>query len=768
VFGRLLILYDPSSTVIYKTTKIYEIEKKEQPILAYIDNTIKNLLIDFEFTKDSMMLIVLPSDIYEKILSEDTRKSLEQYRIEVELSDIEFLSEIIREYSGKCKDKLNENELSELASEVAKYEEGYTLIARLVGMELTKSGCNIDDIKRMIKESEYKASAFIAGFINKWFDVIDDKGQVNIKRINALADILTIRRPFAKSHDPGDPILTRGIIRLIEQTKGSEKEMSDEMVNWLTRRSHDLVENTIERLLNGEDLGEASKPWKRLVIKTNISKITNGGKAVKYFRKKYRKEFVKELKHFSGCWKRAALIIGSTLNKHLKLPVLNKEKYYKLVSKEYSASEVVDALNPCDIDDYLLVDNEIPDFVYELVTSLYISGSSPFTIIFANEYENAIKEAKKLLKIWRKRGEYYNLEAYYVLGLAFIVAEAVRLGKTINEDDADIILKVTLPAVKLTIYPTDYERLIIYPTYVKCILRALEPLRDKAPQQYLEILLEASQISLERSLEAPPRELEKSTVRFIYDELNYILSNSFDRLSELGWPLVTTVEVYSFILRNHNTYFTKVEKEDIVKSMCNLLNVLKKESNELATIAEAFTLIPAVEYFKFGDLISEYCSVNDLVTRVVEVRESLKELANKSDKLLKNKYFMNWGTFATEISQQEIREMITNIETLLTYLLAVYKLGNDELDEASKLFNEAAEVFKSIGSWENYINARFWFLFAGIFKAITINDYVNFLKLLAAWDEVGNEILENLSEEFKLRSVFRVSIHDWVQTPVMD
>jgi hypothetical protein len=76
--------------------------------------------------------------------------------------------------------------------------------------------------------------------------------------------------------------------------------------------------------------------------------------------------------------------------------------------------------------------------------------------------------------------------------------------------------------------------------------------------------------------------------------------------------------------------------------------------------------------------MSEYCSVKDLVARAVEVRESLRELANKSDESLKNEYFMNWRTFANGISQQKIRIFITAkvtaMEAHLMNLLAMYKL----------------------------------------------------------------------------------------------
>jgi len=740
VFGRLLILYDPSST------KIYEREREKQPIPANINKTIK-LLTDSKLTEDSMLLIVLPSDIYDNTPSEDTKKSLEQHRIEVELSDIEFLSEIIRDYSGKCEDKLNENELSELASEVAKYEEGYTLIARLVGMELTKSDCNVDDIKRMIEESEHKASAFIAGFINKWFDVIDDKGQVNSKRINALAEILAIRRYFTW-FSPGDPILTKGIVKLIDNVNGSEKEMSDEMANWLTRRSHDLVENTIERLLDGEDLGEASKPW--MMFKTEeASEIPE---VVEYFINEYGEKFLKKLKklfNFSGCWKRAALIIGHALSGHLKLP-----------DKEFSNSAIVDALNPCKIDDYLLVDNEIPIFVAIIISRMSMPDeeSKNFVSIFADEYENAIDEAKKLLEIWRKRendkintSEAIYAEVRYALGLAYIVAEATRLGKAINEDDADATLKVVIPALRLGAAGTAFKKaysILSTAIYLKPadpyvdLLRALSTLRDKAPQQYLTILAEATEI-----------DMDKNTATFILVELGYILFNFFhnlnffNKLTKLVWPLVDAARVYSNVLKQ--ALYGTPEEDIIVNRMCDLLNALKEESDELATIAEAYALIPELAHSEVRNLMryaleTYYYRSYNLVTRVTKVRKSLKELANKSDELLKNEHFMNWikQFYVTgNISQQKIRKMITDTEVKLTFSLAMYKLKNGKLDDASKLFDEITEVSRSVEDWYNYIIARDWLLRAEFIKAKSIDEYVN---VASNFEKLWNETSENL------------------------
>jgi hypothetical protein len=335
----------------------------------------------------------------------------------------------------------------------------------------------------------------------------------------------------------GSPILTRGIVEVIRRAN-DPRQMSPEMINWLVYRHHDLIEDTIKRLLDGEDLGGASEPWRS--IRTNVPKITNEDEAVEYFINKYGEEFFEELSNFSGCWKRAALIIGYMLTKPLKLP--DKE--------EYSNSEFVDVLNPCGInddyiDDYLLVGNEIPDFV-ELITTrahcfmilskylnppLLLAVPYKFVSIFTNEYENVIKEAKKLLEIWRKRGRYYDFEARYALGLVSIIVETRELGKVKDDDDVpiivetrelgkvkddvDAILKAILSTVKYLFYIA-----YINTTCIKRFLKALESPSDKAPQ-YLEIqILDASSqllmtIPLTLSTSAP-KNLEAILLRMLY------------------------------------------------------------------------------------------------------------------------------------------------------------------------------------------------------------------------------------------------------------
>jgi len=234
--------------------------------------------------------------------------------------------------------------------------------------------------------------------------------------------------------------------------------------------------------------------------------------------------------------------------------------------------------------------------------------------------------------------------------------------------------------------------------------------------------------------------------------LGYILFNFFhnlnffNKLTKLVWPLVDAARVYSNVLSQ--ALYGIPEEDIIVKNMCDLLNVLKEESNELATIAEAYALVPELRHSKVRNLMryaleAYYYRSYNLVTRVTKVRKSLKELANKSDELLKNEYFMNWVKqfYVTDnISQQKIRKMITDTEVKLAFSLAMYKLSNGKFDDASKLFNEITEASRSVEDWYNYIIARNWLLRAELIKAKSIDEYVN---VASNFEKQWNEISEN-------------------------
>jgi polyhydroxyalkanoate synthesis regulator phasin/archaellum biogenesis ATPase FlaH len=325
----LLVVFDPSTTYAYMEVS----GKRDVP--QNINTTLKNLLNSIKPGKQEMLLIILPTEMYntvDQLVRENLNRSvkdIDKVIKEITLKDEGFLAGIVREYSGEC--QIGNEKLSELAGKVAGFDSGYTLIARLVGEEWAMN-CNVNKINELIDKSRGRAEEFFLGHINSFFDVIDDN------RARALVEIFALRRPFVDILSPGRPILTPGIVEIIRGANDS-RQMTPEMVNWLAYRQHDLIEETISKMLDGEDLGEVSNPWRKpkvieklrevsekmrdvvnanpklqKMLKKLDEKMRDMVNAVIYFDKNYGKDFMKMLKNFSDkCWRRAALIIGHDL-----------------------------------------------------------------------------------------------------------------------------------------------------------------------------------------------------------------------------------------------------------------------------------------------------------------------------------------------------------------------------------------------------------------------------------------------------------------------
>ncbi|MDT7971185.1 MAG: hypothetical protein RQ842_11485, partial [Vulcanisaeta sp.] len=484
-FGKLLILYDPVSTKAYERADI----GVKAPIQKNIEGTIEVLMkairsISSEASKP-LALIVIPSDFY-NALSEEMRNELKKYRLDVskDLINTEFLAELIREYTRTKSNPngcaLSDRELNELAGKVAGFDSGHALIARLIGEELARSNCDLGKIGELISKAKGKAEAFIILHINGLFKV-----HKNTNTAKALVEIFALRRPFVDSARPGDPILTPGIVELIGEKKGASLLWSAEgreLRGWLARRQHDLIEKAIKKLLKCivsegkecEELGDALEPWRLRTVRRSLREVSKKVRdkitAVEYFVGNHGKDFTNTLRDFSNeCWKRAAFIIGAALAESDSVPRL--EDLPESLRRDVAES-LGNALNRCGVDDYLLVGNVIPPLIR------YLTYTRVLTEAFIDKYNGAVAEVNRILDIARGRGRFYDAEKLYGLGLVSIIAKAVESGKPIEPGDADAALHI----VSLTM------RHPISLSLTKPALRVLVPLRDKAPQRYLEVL----------------------------------------------------------------------------------------------------------------------------------------------------------------------------------------------------------------------------------------------------------------------------------------
>ncbi len=729
-FGRLLILYDPVSTETYEREPstqqgrgalaktgggVRRVRYVKMP--SDVEVTITNLINASSELGDLRppILIVLPSDIY-NTLSEEMRNALEMYRLDVSqaLSDREFLAELIREYS-KTKDKpngceLNNDVLGKLASELVKFDSGHALIARLIGEGLARSNCDMGKIEELISKAKGKAEAFIILHINGLFKVHEDPDTAK-----ALVEIFALRRPFVDSVRPGVSIGTPGIIKLIGEKREAKLLYSaegEELRGWLVRRQHDLIEEAIKKLLicivnrskECEELGDALEPWKTIGVIESLrevsEKVSNVDSAVEYFANNYGEKLTNTLKLFSNeCWKRAALIIGYASAGHVSVP--RHEDLRKDV-----AESLGDALNRCKIDDYLLVGNEIPPLIKILVfnntriltEALYdniiiktkikiITHTYALAEAFVDKYNEAVGEVRRVLNIARSRGSIYSSEEFYGLGLASIIARAVESGKP---GDADAALHIASFAIQD----------VVSPIFIMPILSALGPLRGKAPQRYIELLASASDME----------NLDGDTVGHIFKELNEILGSYGDVVKEHAWSLVNAIRAYAGLLSRYFVHFSSGEIENIVGRVVGLLNELGRFKSSLGVIARAHALAPALIHGIVRRPMEEALRIK-VVGKAGEVLEELNDMRKRVQELMGDKEFMGYvESRFVKADEEAVKKVILGASSHLKHALAIYRLNNDELDEAAKLFNEAAEEAREIGDYENDLIARSWVL----------------------------------------------------------
>jgi len=414
-------------------------------------------------------------------------------------------------------------------------------------------------------------------------------------------------------------------------------------------------------------------------------KVLDEDDAVKYFIHNYGKDFTNTLRDFSNeCWKRAALIIGHALAGRLIVPRL-----------EDLPNDVVeslgDALNRCSVDDYLLVGNEIPLLIW------YLTYTRALAEAFIDKYNEVVDEVKRVLGIARGRG-ISGAEVFYGLGLASIIAKAVKLNKVVKPGGANAALHIASFAI----------RYVASPILIMPILRALEPLRGKAPQRYLKLLAPASGME----------NLDRDTVRYIFDELNEILDNYGDVVKEHAPSLVYAIIAYANLLGKHRVHFDDDEVKGVVGRVVDLLNELGKFKSSLGVIAWADALAPALRHEDVRGLMEEALRI-DVVDKASKVLRGLSKMRKKVKKLMRDEEFMGYvESRFVKADEEAVKEEILEAASALKHALAIYRLGNDELDEAARLFNETAEEYREIGDYESYLINRGWVLRVEAIKAI--------------------------------------------------
>jgi hypothetical protein len=177
-----------------------------------------------------------------------------------------------------------------------------------------------------------------------------------------------------------------------------------------------------------------------------------------------------------------------------------------------------------------------------------------------------------------------------------------------------------------------------------------------------------------------------------------------------AWSLVYAIIAYAFLLRKHFGHFNSEEVGDMVGRVVNLLNELGRFESSLGVIAWADALASALKYEDVRRLMEEKLGI-DVVGKASEVLEELNDMRERVQELMRDEEFMSYiESWSVKADEEAVKIVILEAASLLKHALAIYRLDNNELDEAEKLFIEAAEERREIGDYINYLVNRDWAL----------------------------------------------------------
>lgn len=347
-------------------------------------------------------ILVIPEDFYESVRDEIIQYKLEDKLVEVrpELNQDDFIRNVIKAYSG-CG-----NVPSTLVEKVKNYS-SYTLVAKLAG-EWMKGKCDEveAEIEKILAESANDAKIFIARYIWK---VIFFNKNVELAEVEAIPLIIralwgpTPRKFFENPFIINDkfeiePVRISRIVR--------EADMKDLFVTWASRRKEDLIEEVLRDIaLGNRDLLEKVK----LDLKDLVKAIENAkaslidfltrrighepkvSKEDKLLEESIIKSWAEYLPKVLGAELRKDVSIGCVRRFLYILGIATTREAFSVLFREFKENvrQLFEVSESCDnLDDWLLVDGEVPSFIRHL----FFRSLSNFIAIVEKSLPNDIKD----------------------------------------------------------------------------------------------------------------------------------------------------------------------------------------------------------------------------------------------------------------------------------------------------------------------------------------------------------------------------------------
>ncbi|MCC6049741.1 MAG: hypothetical protein LM580_03490 [Thermofilum sp.] len=691
---RFLVLYDPSPLQAYYEPGAYahEVRKafeRSSKGSFLVEETLRGLLSLRDVERVSL-LVVLPDDIYRSVVERnpELKGELERYTLRVDLRDPLFLEEVIKAYSG-CT-----GSFKELAESIAKFEDGYTLVAKYAGLTLREKGCSVEDVRKALEEAKGKPKLFLAYYL--WSGLL--KGSRDLAIMAAAPLIL---------HSLFGPI-PEGVTYLVKTAlEGGRWRLPDPerlkgvklgslkvdelkpLARWLSVWHEDLVEEALRELcsLKYRELEELTEAldWAWHEVLREEEEVPGLEKLPDFIGKRLGAALEA---HTASCWRRLALIAGSALAGWRSAP-LRAAEAGRLPSE---------ALEPCELDGFLLVGGEVPPLIIEVALHSPHALARPL----APWHREAAEEVKDLEKTWRNRGGAYPDEILYALGLALSVAGAAGLGEGVEVWEAEAALYAAAVVVQR----------VSSAECAAAVLRVFRPLGELAPHYHVLLASAASVLP----------GLGKDAARKIANAVGRALQEHGEELEGKAWPLVEAVRAYSNLLIGYEKYFSSEELEQMRGRVCELLGKLE---GQLRAIAEAYALLAALE----GGL--KPCGSGEAASKAVELLGELERVEGEEPSGPAVEWAEEWAS-----KPEEFKLLVKDVRGVLAYALARYTMSNGDLEAAEELFESAAAIYRELGIWENYLAARSLAARCNVLKAGSLEELREHAKTFASlWSE---------------------------------
>jgi hypothetical protein len=720
---RFIIFYDPSPVHAYYEPRAVSTFTRDN--IQSLATTLEELIELTRGNNPIYVLAVLPGGAFEAIAREhpELKSRVEEHVLYVNLRDPVFLEQIVKEYA-KPKSPMNKDayqkslsKIKSLGEEIARFEGGYTLVAKLAGITLRKKGYKVEDAEKLLEEAKGNAKRFIAYYL--WSVILkENKGDL----ARRLAVPLLLHAYFGPI-PIGIVYLTKavnpeGYWRFLkpEEVEGklpsdlSEKEL-ESVAKWLSMPQEDLVEEMLMEICgvweeSARELYSDLREFVGLLDEALRRIINESVNELKISSEEARRLSVSMLLFFTGrrlapalksleksspqCWRRLALIAGSALTAHYPIP--NIAAKHGLLPNE--------ALKPCELESYLLVDDMVPP----LVIRLALLWPGIFARPLARWYEEATEELKQPEEKRHSKG-IRLVERIYRLGLALAVASAAETSEKVEVRKAETALRVACTAVPL----------IQMEKCVAAILESFRSLGELAPHYYVMLVAMASELE----------GLDIGATYKLAEVLEEALFKHRKKLRWRAWPLVEAVRVYSNLLTKYIVHFQGEEELSRV-IMCRLLEDLE---GQLRDIAEVYALIPAL---KEG---LQSCNDADPTSKAERLLRKLEEMKNEKP----SKQVTEWIK-AQEFRQKEFQQLIENHKALLTHSLALRMLKGDDLKAARELFKNATEIYGRLKDRQNYLANRSWIIRCNVLEAVSLK---KLRKRARAFEGLWNETKKN-------------------------